>query len=127
MPYLSQKRKDQLKDPVLLPSTPGDLTYLLTRAVLDNQQIVIAREECRRAIKQYMVGREVRYALFAEVLGCLLSTRLEYERRTAAALRDFGGSRRGLNIIDPIIDEFYREEVAPYEDEKIEQNGDVYQ
>jgi len=33
---------------------------------------------------------------------------------------------RAMGVLDCIAREFYRRRVAPYEDEKIEENGDVY-
>lgn len=62
------------------PSTPGQLTYLLTKLVTE------------------YLGDEPRYADFASVLGCLEATKLE----------------------------LYRRGVAPYEDRKCAENGDVY-
>jgi hypothetical protein len=34
---------------------------------------------------------------------------------------------RAMGVLDCIAKEFYRRKVAPYEDKKIEENGDVYQ
>lgn len=33
---------------------------------------------------------------------------------------------RAMGVLDCVAREFYRRRVAPYEDEKIEENGDVY-
>lgn len=81
MPYLKQGDRyyvDEYQD----PTQPGELTYLLTQV-----------------IRKYVNRCGPRFAIFAEVIGCLEATKLE----------------------------FYRRIVAPYEDEKIHVNGDVYE
>lgn len=130
MPYLSESRKRAMDSGLCLPTTPGDLTYLMTKSLLDLDSEAAA-EEIWEHIEGYFKRREVRYALLAEVLGCLLSTKLEYERREATRLTEatngmFTGSRRAQNVIDPIITVFYGDTVAPYEDTKIRENGDVW-
>jgi len=81
MPYIIRK----LRGPALKAgaSNVGELTYVLTRTVLD----YLAR-----------TPDPPRYRDYAEVLGALESTKLE----------------------------LYRRVVAPYEDKKCEEDGDVY-
>lgn len=80
MPYIEQK--DRLGVSVMIPETPGELNYLLTRIVQD-----------------YIDERGgVSYAIINEVVGVLECAKLELYRRVA----------------------------APYEDQKCDENGDVY-
>jgi len=78
VPYISTYQRGELIDGAQA-HYPGELTFMLYRACLD-----------------YIGGRP-NFQEFAEVLGALEATKLE----------------------------FYRRKVAPYEDKKIEENGDV--
>lgn len=80
MPYIDQEARDQL-DAGGRPVKVGELTYVLTRAVLE-----------------YVQAKGAKFATFADVLAAL----------------------------DATAREFYRRQVAPYEDGKIAENGDVY-
>ena len=112
MPYLDYSRKQALDQGVVNPATPGDLTYLLTRTVLQGATL----QQLEAVIDSYL-PEEPRFADFAIVLGSLDATSREYVRRTGRTLP------ATLAILPHL---FYRERIAPYEDEKIEQNGDVY-
>lgn len=79
MPYVNQNARIALNRASGEPVNVGELTYVLYR-------------ECLRYL-----GREPRYADFAEVLGALEATKLE----------------------------LYRRQIAPYEDGKLDLNGDV--
>lgn len=91
---------------------PGDLTYLLTRATLDG-----ASYRRLLSVIDSFLPDEPRFADFAVVLGCLDATAREYVRRTGQVIPS-------TLAIAPAL--FYRERVAPYEDQAIERNGDVY-
>jgi hypothetical protein len=69
MPYVDQADKDLL-DAGFDPSTPGQLTYVLTKKVTE------------------YLGATPRYADFAEVLGCLEATKLELYRRGVTPYED---------------------------------------
>lgn len=81
MPYINKK----LRTPVMKAgaSNVGELTYALTRTVVDYLD---------------RLSDQARYRDLAEVLGALEATKLE----------------------------LYRRRIAPYEDEKCAENGDVY-
>jgi len=80
MPYI--KQEDRLGVSVMIPETPGELNYLLTKV-----------------IQEYIDEQGgVSYTIINEVVGVLECAKLELYRRVA----------------------------APYEDERKEENGDVY-
>ena len=81
MPYIDQSARVALDRDGSVPRTVGELTYTLTRQVIE-----------------YVAVKGVRFATYADVLAAL----------------------------DATAREFYRRQVAPYEDEKIAANGDVY-
>lgn len=120
MPYLTEQRKTELDSrTVYKATTAGDLTYLLTKAVLEDEARLPARlYEC---IDRFMGGRAVRYEDYATVIGSLVCTGMEYERRVGGAV-----TAQKLEELMEFIQSYYTDFVAPYEDEKIEQNGDVY-
>lgn len=122
MPYLTEERKQYLDTGGKL-ETPGDLTYSLTRTLLRNDPDYI-RQGLAACVDVYIMdlGHAPRYADYAVILGCLESTRREWLRRVPFA------GRRGIGaaLIRTFTDEFYRDVVAPYEDTKIQENGDVY-
>lgn len=77
MPYIRQ----DLRDTCVIPNTPGELNYLITRLLLE-----------------YCEKHGQCYSTYNDCLGALTGAQLE----------------------------FYRRVVAPYEDQKIKENGDVY-
>lgn len=132
MPYLDRSRKKRL-DMGARIETPGDLTYMLTMALLrsrpsdpyDAHEVydnAYQRIEGTVALYILELPDAPRYADFAVILGCLDSTRREFLRR---APRD-GTFGYRVTAIRNYAERFYSDTVAPYEDTKIEQNGDVY-
>lgn len=81
MPYIQKVNRPYLDDGSELPSTPGELNYLITKLIIN-----------------YVNLNECTYQTINDVVGALEGAKLEFYRRVA----------------------------APYEDEKIQQNGDVY-
>lgn len=124
MPYLTEAEKTALADPKSEPVTAGQLTYLLTSVLIDIETMQIGtlqREKLYKgfdkAIKRYKGHRELRYADYAAIMGSLANTLHEYARR-----RDF----RFADTIREYMRKFYIVHVAPYEDMKIEENGDCF-
>jgi hypothetical protein len=121
MPYINADEKSLL-DGGSVPQTVGHLTYLLYRATLDwdakdDQEFWTS---LGHRVQRFITRNDEppRYQDYAVVLGAVYSTALEYERKhpadgkKALAVYGFGAA-------------YYRVVVAPYEDTKIEQNGDV--
>lgn len=139
MPYLTADRKRQLRhDPT--PETAGDLTYLITDALLKRSSTEGLVEAFDRFIETYLLQRPLRFERFAAVLGSLDAARREYARRNPGGTWSDSRGRLHSNYIpnswipasavlhflEAYAAHFYDEHVAPYEDDKIEQNGDVY-
>ena len=133
MPYLSEKRKRELDNGgrVSLPLTSaGDLTYRIYKLAKDynihsEDQINmpglrILSELIKEEIHDRFLGRKasVRYEDYAIVLGSIRAAWFEGKRR-----RTIHEDARVL--LTWIEQGFYLEHVAPYEDKKIEENGDV--
>lgn len=118
MPYVKQEARYAL-DHGGLPTTPGELNYVITKIAIKRRNFLIdMRREIRDAVLSY-IGDKASYTLFNEVMGVLECARFEYLRRVGW---------------DPFInatfvelkDWLYGGMIAPYEDKKIQENGDVY-
>lgn len=127
MPYLTQARKDQLAGEAL-PETPGDLNYLLTLSVIQAIKENVpsrARLTASRLACSFLDNHGLDYTNCNAIVGAVECCRRELKRRTPTHLttdvhRAVDGQLRSW------LDNFYAKTVAPYEDKKIEQNGDVY-
>ena len=141
MPYLEQHRKAALALGVL-PETPGDLNYLLTHAALD-----YSRDRNMHQF-EYKMGQYVgqfieanggeSYTNYNNAIGAMLCCKMEWERRApetvlrqaASAWERYTLERDVLTEVSSTLDicirALYEHRIAPYEDTKIEQNGDVY-
>lgn len=80
MPYVAERLRDLLKEG-RMPSTPGELNYLITLLCIE-----------------YVDEHDRKYEICNAVVGALECAKLE----------------------------FYRRVVAPYEQKKITENGDVF-
>jgi hypothetical protein len=137
MPYIEQEKRDAILAGAR-PQDAGELNFAIT-TLADND------------LKNK--GR-IRYAHVNDVIGAIDCAKLELYRREASPsgakpldlgelnsaittlvdnyLKDKGGDRYShLNEVIGAMDcaklELYRRVAAPYEDKKIEENGDVYE
>lgn len=110
--------------------TAGDLTYRLTTIVIKNRNgfslSVGAKTLHPTTAKLFdlaiagFLGKEPRFADYATALGCLDCMSREFVRREKARA---GGLEASVNHY---ATRFYAEKVAPYEDRKRQENGDVF-
>lgn len=77
MPYINQKKRDELDWEGWGPETPGELNYKLTQMLLS-----------------YMQGKPKSYSLYNEVIGVLECCKLEVYRRPIA---EYEESKKFLN------------------------------
>jgi hypothetical protein len=121
MPYIAMAIRNDLFLTDRAAGTPGELTYLLTYHVLDavpDDEFVSSAIDGE--IARYLEGKQHNYALLSSVVGCLECARREYRRRRPD---DYLAADEALA---DAIERFYRLVIAPYEDEKIVRNGDVF-
>ena len=136
MPYITNGRKIELRDGAKL-ETPGDLNYVLTTVairyiksqglryehineVVETFELVLAATQIPlqfRATPGITRRLETPYNVFEleELIGVLVE-----EFRKQGNSQGFRGALRCAQM------EFYRRVAAPYEDKKIQENGDVY-
>lgn len=77
-------------------------------------------EALNQLILRYIGVQGISYRVINDVIGALEGAKLEFKRRKGPGLNNV------LNAFDEVKTDFYRRVAAPYEDEKIKQNGDVY-
>lgn len=123
MPYIKAEERTLL-DGGSAPQTVGHLTYLYTKAILE------ARAGNALALLEittfdWLILRGHSFKTFAQILGALTATELEWYRRMPA-LTPKGFGAPALWSVRDFRQEFYDTIVAPYEDRKIAENGDVY-
>lgn len=104
---------------------PGELTYLLTLAIFEAERegTKIAYNEGKGVIAGYLRNKPERFATFAEVLGAISAAEMEYYRRRGVNRQ---GNFQPTAFLGTLRSWFYYEHVAPYEDEKIIENGDCF-
>lgn len=129
MPYVSEDVKVRLIRDGDHARNVGELTYLLTFHALEeytSAKADEAYEAMKNEIEMYLVGLkselgyEANYAILCGVVGSLECARREFRRRRPDSyiVQD--------EVLTEVLQEFYDKTVAPYEDTKIEQNGDVF-
>lgn len=127
MPYIQEKEKQELVHDGRPTQTVGELTYILTwHALQDYTQAGddFAIEALSNEVSIYLEYHKRRgnynYALLCGVIGSLTCAALEYRRRRPDSYLPADEALR------EVASSFYSKVVAPYEDQKIQQNGDVY-
>lgn len=113
MPYITQTARRMIADggPV---TTAGELNYVITKELLGDAEFPYGK--ILGLIHSYMQYKGLSYGVANDIVGALECARREFKRR------------KGLDstFLTAIADKFYGEVVAPYEDQKIQQNGDVF-
>lgn len=122
MPYIDPERREYLAENAGDPGTAGELNFCLTWHLLYSD-LTFLPDAIDGEITTYMSDREMRYDLINEIVGALECCRREWVRRRGNNTHD--DLERGDALTDAAA-RFYRDVAAPYEDTKIQQNGDVY-
>lgn len=123
MPYIDEESKQRLSQDGANPQTVGELTYLFSTHVINsdnNGDYTFLAEALKGEVGSYLLEQDVSYSVLCGVVGSLECARREHRRRRPDKWMP------GSDAISEVLDEFYSSVVAPYEDTKIEQNGDVY-
>lgn len=129
MPYILQEDKDRLNKGGN-PWTPGELTYLITKEMLDAQGgHGPLKAGIRTHVHSYIEGQGHSFATYSAVMGCLCCAHEEYRRRGgwgAVTGAPLDLPQWPLRVALDYSVEFYDYVIAPYEDRKIRENGDVF-
>lgn len=121
MPYVDQATKDELDHGERTAATPGELTYIVTAHLLSLDHYDPYLEVAiKQEVADFLKNKSHSYALLSSVVGCLECARREFLRRRPAS------SVVSHFVLTKVLDDFYATVIGPYEDEKINQNGDVF-
>lgn len=117
MPYIQPSLRLAIDTGRMPPTEAGELNYAITKLLLANLDNL--GEHIGVIVEDYLDRLGRRYSTFNEVIGAVQCAKMEYLRRR--------GEDVGLVFaINQWMYRFYRDEIAPYEDSKIKENGDVY-
>jgi hypothetical protein len=124
MPYVDKLTKREL-DAGAVASTVGELTYCVTMQGIRLGNNPLLYSAVMEEINAYLLGKredgyDANYALLCGVVGSLECARREFQRRRPDDHLTFD------EAVEDALADFYDNVVAPYEDTKIEQNGDVF-
>jgi len=106
----------------------GHMNYFITKLLLQSNVLKLPYfvfQETEAVLRPVLleviieVYSPPKYYRYNRAIGMLECCRLEFERRYNVK------SVLAYNLLDKVILKFYKEIIGPYEDEKIEQNGDV--
>ena len=125
MPYIKQTKRSRLQVQPTEIRDAGELNYMVTKAALrhvNNPDLNKFLQDVRTFVIFYKQSTNLlNYQFSNDVVGALVCAGLELERR-------LGTSDAELLSIKLLTQarEFYKIYVAPYEDLKIKENGDVF-
>jgi len=123
MPYVASGARERILDGGL-PYTPGELNFCITNYLVNECEDVDredAKAHVRKMLDHYMVEvhkDRLNYAAANDVVGVLCCAAYEAVRRDAAEWI--------WDLLFELADQWYVEQVGPYEDLAITRNGDVY-
>lgn len=123
MPYIPQDERERLAGdaPAL---TPGELNYCLTWHLLNTDPDDML-DALWKEVMEYVLNANggPNYETYNAVMGAITCCHREFVRRGGPAWRPLAVE----NALGETADRVYDQLIAPYEDAKIQQNGDVYQ
>lgn len=122
MPYIPQDRRTEVLEHGA--ETVGELNFLLSHAISLYRRKEITRKQMARAMKvsvyDFVTSQALSYQVVNDVLGAILGASLEYVRLCRPA------SQRVVRTLSDLSHDFYVDVAVPYEDQKRELNGGVY-
>jgi hypothetical protein len=122
MPYITQTARQVIADGGSV-ETGGELNYVFTKSIKEYLAgeigYVALADEVIGRIEKFIIIHGKSYTTFNTILGALEGAVMELDRR-------IGVSDDVHRIFDVVKKGFYLITVAPYEDQKIKENGDVY-
>jgi len=130
MPYIDQDARDRLESNHFHPRTPGELTYLITQSMLNSTGgHADLKAEIHKHVSHYIGVFGHSFGTYNAIMGSLCCAHEEYRRRGGWCATTFKPLKLPEWRLRPVLDysvEFYDSVVAPYEEKKIDENGDVY-
>lgn len=99
----------------------GELNRAITKAYLSIPMDLL-ESALSAIVAKYMHDQKPRYATFNDIVGALVCAGMEHTRRRPDSENDLE-----IRVITTkVIKALYKDTVAPYEDKKIAEHGDIY-
>lgn len=117
MPYIKQIARRRLER-TGQPKTAGELNYVFTIACIESQTKSELYQRLILSACGYVDTNNLSYQIINDILGALTGANKEYYRRTGTSWD---------KVFDDVTDAFYNKIAIAYEEEKIFENGDVYE
>ena len=125
MPYI---KSEDYERAAVEPMVPGELNYALTTRATLFFLDVSTLEEFRTMVedlcREYMERTGISYTNYNNVIGALHCCGMELKRRVTPKYRI--GADRAAYALKVVASDLYYGYTAPYEDDKIVENGDVF-
>jgi len=130
MPYIKQEDYDRATDK---PETPGELNFAITIRIIEYLTVVEKSNvdlfnEVTILVNEYLDRVGLSYTNGNAVMGVLSCAARELKRRMMDSPQAEADElvKRATKKLETVADIIYAGTLAPYEDTKIEENGDVY-
>jgi len=121
MPYVKQGDRKYLRQYLIdgsgIPEDPGPLNFCITTSMINH---TFNEDEWFDRLEEYVHIKGKSYTVLNEIMGVLTCAWFELKRR------DYALSTEYDYRLERLAKRFYDEVIAPYEDIKIKENGDVY-
>lgn len=125
MPYIKQENRTLIDSKKVYPRNAGELNYAITQCFIQQPvgiPVLSFANSIKKLVIQYIRTNGLKYQQINDVIGALNGVWWEARRRL--------GETDQVNLLFEAItlveDNFYHAVVGPYEDEKIQENGELY-
>jgi hypothetical protein len=118
MPYIDQIARTELDSGQRDPRNCGELNYKITMMALKRPSLEEFKQSVWNQITAYADPDELRYQIINDVIGALIGSAEELNRRNPQL-------DRYIQTLRFLARKFYVEVAAPYEDLKMRENGDL--
>ena len=126
MPYIKREDYVRASDD---PKAPGELNFAITLRAIEvftnDKTVAWFTEEVDRLVERFMENNGISYTNYNAASGALVCCGMELSRRADGGPYEDTASKLRL-AISQVFGRIYHDEVAPYEDKKIKENGDVF-
>lgn len=119
MPYITEARRKELEVDPYASKVGGDLNYVMTALIITRAPKTKAHFS--QFFDAYWKTHEQRYATINDIGGAVLNCAMEFQRR--AKINNY---RWDCQAMAEAYVEWYNTIAGPYEDTKIQENGDVF-
>ncbi len=118
MPYVKQEWRKFLIDGSSFPEDPGPLNFCITTSMVNH---TFNEDEWFGKLEEYVHIKGKSYTVLNEIMGVLICAWFEVRRRDYTLWTEYS------DRLEKLAKRFYAEVIAPYENIKIKENGDVYE